>query len=130
MSKSPSVRAGRVLDARLQLLDRQVLDPDGMPVTAVASLELSDVPWDEDLPEDAEAPVVTALLTGPVLGIRLFGGRLPATRWIRIAWDEIREIGTAITVARPADSYEVSWTERWVRDHIIGVIPGGRHDPE
>ncbi|GMA94942.1 hypothetical protein GCM10025881_17660 [Pseudolysinimonas kribbensis] len=77
MSKSPSVRAGRVFDARLQLLDRQVLDPDGMPVTAVAGLELSDVPWGEDLPADAEAPVVTALLTGPVLGTRVFGGRLP-----------------------------------------------------
>ncbi|GAA2074927.1 hypothetical protein GCM10009840_05860 [Pseudolysinimonas kribbensis] len=130
MSKSPSVRAGRVFDARLQLLDRQVLDPDGMPVTAVAGLELSDVPWGEDLPADAEAPVVTALLTGPVLGTRVFGGRLPSSRWIRIAWGDIREIGTAIAVARPADSYEVSWTERWVRDRIIGVIPGGRHDPE
>jgi hypothetical protein len=28
------------------------------------------------------------------------------------------------------ESLDASWTERWVRDHIIGRIWGGRHDPE
>ena len=32
--------AGRTLDAQLHLLDRQVLDSDGVPVTTVDDLEL------------------------------------------------------------------------------------------
>ena len=35
---------GRVLDARLHLLDRQVLDRDGVPVSTVDDLELEEVP--------------------------------------------------------------------------------------
>ena len=50
MSKSRSVRAGRILDAEVHLLDRQVLDKDGMPVTTVDDLELSDIPFGTDLP--------------------------------------------------------------------------------
>jgi hypothetical protein len=130
MTKSESVRAGRVIDAELHLLDRQVLDPDEVPITAVADLELSDVPWDEDLPADAEAPVIENLLTGPVLATRIFGGRPPESRFLRIPWRDVRELGTAVSVREPADSYDASWTERWVREHLIGRIPGGRHDPE
>jgi hypothetical protein len=130
MSASDSLRAGRVIDAELHLLDRQVLDPDRVPVTAVAGLEIDDVPWDEDLPRGGEGPLLRNLLSGPVLGTRIFGGRPPDSRWIRIPWSDVRDLGTAITVREPADSYEITWTERWVREHIVGRIPGGRHDPE
>ena len=44
--------AGRLLDAQLHLLDRQVIDVHGAPVTVVDDLELSDVVLDEDLPPD------------------------------------------------------------------------------
>ena len=127
--KSPTVRAGRVIDAQLQLLDRQVLDREGTPLTAVDDLELSDVPFGVDL-DGVEAPVVENLLTGAVLGTRIFGGRPPSSRWHRIPWSSISVLGIAIELDAHSDDFEFTWTERWVRDHIIGRIPGGRHDPE
>ncbi|AYF98032.1 hypothetical protein [Protaetiibacter intestinalis] len=129
MTKHDSVRAGRVIDAQLHLLDRQVLDREGVPVTAVDDLELSDIPFDADL-AGVEPPVIDGLLSGAVLGTRIFGGRPPASRWHRIPWGSIAELGIAIRLDAHADDLELTWPERWVRDHIIGRIPGGRHDPE
>jgi hypothetical protein len=120
----------RVFDAQLHLLDRQVLDVDGVPVTAVDDLELSDVPFDTDLPRDGKAPVIESLLSGPVLGTRIFGGRPPASRWHRIPWSSIAGLGIVVSLSRKGDELDVTWPERWVRDHIIARIPGGRHDPE
>ena len=122
--------AGRLLDARLHLLDRQVIDVHGAPITAVDDLELSDVVLDEDLAPDTPAPVILALLSGPVLGTRLFGGRPPESRLIRTPWSAVYEIGVALKLAVAGESLDVTWTERWVRDKIIGRIPGGRHDPD
>ena len=122
--------AGRLLDAQLHLLDRQVIDVHGAPVTAVDDVELSDVVLDEDLPPDTPAPVIVALLSGPVLGTRIFGGRPPESRLIRTPWSAVYEIGVAIKLAVAGESLDVTWTERWVRDKIIGRIPGGRHDPD
>jgi hypothetical protein len=121
--------AGRWLDARLHLLDRQVIDVHGVPVTVVEDLELSDVPLGEDLPHDAPAPVITALLSGPVLATRVFGGRPPSSRLLRTPWDAVFDVGVTVTLAIGGETLDVTWTERWVRDHIIGRIPGGRHDP-
>ncbi|MGO4595631.1 hypothetical protein AB4Z18_17595 [Leifsonia sp. 2TAF2] len=126
---SPPPVAGRVLDPGLDLLDRQILDPDGVPVSTVDDLELS---TPEDLARlDAEhPPIVTALLTGPILLTRVFGGRLPDSRFIRIPWKVVSDVEIVVTVGVAADSLDASWTERWMRDHVIGHIPGGRHDPE
>jgi hypothetical protein len=52
---------GRLLDAQLHLLDRQVMDVHGAPITTVDDLELTDVPLNEDLPPDAPAPAIIAL---------------------------------------------------------------------
>ncbi|HTN56943.1 MAG TPA: hypothetical protein VL043_01615, partial [Protaetiibacter sp.] len=93
--KSPTVRAGRLLDAELHLLDRQVLDRAGTPVTAVDDLELSEVPLGADL-TGIEPPVIENLLAGAVLGTRLFGGRTPDKRWHRIPWSTIAKLGVAI----------------------------------
>lgn len=120
----------RVFDAQLHLLDRQVLDADGVPVTAVDDLELSDVPFDADLARGAPAPVIVSLLSGPVLGTRIFGGRPPASRRHRIPWSAIAELGIVVSLNAKGDDLDVTWPERWVRDHIIARIPGGRHDPE
>lgn len=120
----------RVFDAQLHLLDRQVLDADGVPVTAVDDLELSDVPFDADLARGAPAPVIVSLLSGPVLGTRIFGGRPPASRRHRIPWSTIAELGIVVSLNAKGDDLDVTWPERWVRDHIIARIPGGRHDPE
>lgn len=126
----PPRASGRVLDAQLHLLDRTVLDRDGVPVTTVDALEISDIDLDTTLEPGAPAPVLTALLSGPVLGTRIFGGRPPRSRLERIPWSAITDIGTVLTLGVRGDTLDLTWIERWMRDRIIARIPGGRHDPE
>ncbi|MDT0169697.1 hypothetical protein [Pseudarthrobacter sp. BRE9] len=121
--------AGRILDAQLHLLDRQVLDHDGVPVTTVDDLEVSGPAMDVEIPQGAAPPVITALLTGPVLGTRIFGGRPPSSRLIRIPWKDVAEVGVVVRLGVGGEPLDASWVERWVRDKIIARIPGGRHDP-
>ncbi|GEN81329.1 hypothetical protein [Actinotalea fermentans] len=114
---------GRLLDARLHLLDRQVLDVDGTPVTVVDDVELTDPG-----PDDG-APRVVALLSGSVLNTRLLGGHQPGARWYRIPWSAVRRVGVTLELEVRGEELDVTWTERWLRDHLIARIPGGRHDP-
>ena len=129
MSGEEAELSGRLLDAQLHLLDRQVIDVHGVPITTVDDLELSDVPYGEEIPPETPAPVITALLSGPVLATRIFGGRPPSSRLQRTPWEAVYEVGVTITLAIGGETLDVTWTESWVRDHIIGRIPGGRHDP-
>ena len=121
--------AGATLDAQLHLMDRQVLDNDGVPVTTVDDLELSGPELDSELPPGTPPPVLTALLTGPVLGTRIFGGRPPSSRLIRIPWTDVADVGVVLRLGVRGDNLDASWVERWIRDKIIARIPGGRHDP-
>ncbi|MDP9986688.1 hypothetical protein LFT44_05155 [Arthrobacter sp. FW306-05-C] len=128
LTPAPQV-AGRILDAQLHLMDRQVLDYDGVPVTTVDDLEVSGPALDEDIPAGTPAPVITALLTGSVLGTRIFGGRPPSSRLVRIPWKDVAEVGVVVRLGVKGEPLDASWVERWVRDKIIARIPGGRHDP-
>jgi hypothetical protein len=121
--------AGRTLDAQLHLMDRQVLDHDGVPVTTADDLELSGPALDTELEPGTPAPVLTALLTGPVLGTRIFGGRPPSSRLIRIPWKDVADVGIVIRLGVSGENLDAGWVERWIRDKVIGRIPGGRHDP-
>ena len=121
--------AGATLDAQLHLMDRQVLDNDGVPVTTVDDLELSGPELDAELPAGTPPPVLTALLTGPVLGTRIFGGRPPSSRLIRIPWEDVADVGVVIRLGVNGENLDAGWVERWIRDKIIARIPGGRHDP-
>lgn len=112
---------GRVLDARLHLLDRQVLDADGVPVCTLDDLELDD---------DGPTVTISALLSGPVLGTRIFGGRPPTSRWYRLPWHDVADIGTAVHLGVRGSGRDVTWLERWTRDHIVARIPGGLTDPD
>jgi hypothetical protein len=76
----PQASTGRVLDAQLHLLDRQMLDVGSVPVAAVPDLEISDVDRPEAIVPGTPAPQVVALLGGPVLATRIFGGRPPPSR--------------------------------------------------
>jgi sporulation protein YlmC with PRC-barrel domain len=125
----PPRQAGRVLDAQLHLLDRQVLDTDGVPVTTVDDLEISGPDQDLPIPHGSPPPVILALLTGPVLGTRIFGGRPPSSRLIRIPWQDVADVGIVIRLGVRGTGLDASWVERWIRDRIIARIPGGRHDP-
>jgi hypothetical protein len=118
---------GRGVDARLHLLDRQMLDVDGVPVSTVDDIELS---GPDGQPDPDHPPVVTAILVGTAVLPRLFGGSVPAREEHRIPWDLVAKLHTAIDLRVHADDLEATWVERWVRDRIIARIPGGRHDPE
>lgn len=118
----------RIVDARLHLLSRQVLDADGEPVRAVDDLELTGTDGQKARP-GAEVQV-GAILVGPVLFTRLFGGSVPASRLPRIDWSDVVHVGTAIELSVRSDRLDANWVERWFRDHVVGRIPGGRHDPE
>lgn len=129
----------RLVDAQLHLLDRQILDSRDQPVCSVDDVELSDPdapgfipgsPEDQEIPVRTPPPRIQALLSGPSLATRIFGGRPPASQLHRISWGDVSSVGTVLKLHVSADALEVTWVERWVRDHIIGRIPGGRHDPE
>lgn len=130
MSAAGDNQSPRYLDAHLHLLDRQVLDVHGVPVAVVDDLELSEIPAGQEIPPDTPPPVITALLSGPSLATRIFGGRPPESRMLRTPWVAIRKIGVVIKLSVGRDTQDLFWTERWVRDHIIGRIPGGRHTPK
>ncbi len=117
------------------LLDRQIIDVDGLPLGKVDDLELTE-------PEDGGPPVLTALLTGPLaLGPRIGGrigqwwaaagrrlrprddpdpNRIPLTQVDRADRTEVR-----LSVSR--DELDADRLRDWVRDHIIGPIPGSGH---
>ncbi|WIE79236.1 MULTISPECIES: hypothetical protein [unclassified Curtobacterium] len=121
--------AGRVLDAQLHLLDRQVQDPTGEPVMTVDDIELDADDLRDVIGGEAQ-PRVVALLTGPVLGTRIFGGRPPRSRFESVPWHDITDIGITVTTSRQAEEYDLTWHERWFRQHVVGRIPGGRHAPQ
>jgi sporulation protein YlmC with PRC-barrel domain len=139
--------SARVLYAGLDLLDRQLRDRDGRLCGKVDDLELTKQEGSSDL-------LVTAVLTGPgTLAYRL--GRHRLGRWLertaqavratdgagstRIPMELVHQIGSTLDVAVDAgdhvtlsmDSEEVAGFggERWTRDHVIGHIPGSRHEP-
>ncbi len=121
---------GRLLDARLHLLDRQLLDDDGDPAGIVDDLELSGVELNQDVKGGSEAPRVTGLLSGQVVATRIFGGAPPRSRLQEIPWKLVASVGVVVTL-KPTDvAFDVSWMERWLRDHIMRHIPGGRHAAE
>jgi hypothetical protein len=121
-------RRERVVDARLHLLSRQVLDVDGEPVTTLDDLELVG-PDGVDVVPGREVRV-SAIVAWPVLVTRVLGGHPPRSRRAEIPWDDVGHVGTAVELVVRADELDVGWAERWVRDHVVGRIPGGSHDPE
>jgi hypothetical protein len=132
--------AGQILDAQLHLLDRQVLDSDGVPVTTLDDIELGapgggevaarpNISDGAEIPAGMPAPVITALLTGPVLGTRICGGRPPSSRLIRIPWKDVADVGVVVRLGVSGQGLDADWVERWIRDKIIARIPGGRRDP-
>jgi sporulation protein YlmC with PRC-barrel domain len=112
------------------LLDRQILDRDGEPVGKVDDVEL-------DVDADG-TPYVAALLVGQhALGQRI-GGRLGS--WIagtarrlspdyhrgpiRIPYDLVSELNSAVNLSVHRELLPDPALESWLRDHLIGRIPG------
>jgi hypothetical protein len=121
--------AGQVLDVNLHILDRQVLDRDDVPIGHVDDIEVDGIERGREL-DPRSPPVVTNLVLNSGLLPRMFGGRPPGSRLHRVPWSAVSTVGTAIELGEPGSSFDVTWPERWIRDHVIGRIPGGRHVPE
>jgi hypothetical protein len=125
-----SHRGSRLVDARLHLLDRQLLDEHDEPVGIVDDLELSGVEFGQKIAAGSEAPRVTALLSGRVVATRIFGGAPPRSTLQEIPWKLVRSVGVVVRL-KPTDmTFDVNWVERWLRDHIIRHVPGGQHAAE
>jgi sporulation protein YlmC with PRC-barrel domain len=123
--------SGRVWDAGLEVLDRQMIDPDGRMAGNVDDLELA-------FPEGTGAPWVSAVLAGPGALSRRLGGRLggvvaavhdrlqdrnlegPA----RISFGTVARIDTAVRLTVGHEDLPTSTFETWVRDRIVAKIPG------
>ena len=111
------------------LLDRQIVDRDGIPVGKVDDVELGRT--------DDGRLYVAALLTGQqALGAR-FGGALG--RWItdvavrldehrlgprRIGYDVVASIDSAVHLSIRRDLLPAPTLETWLDEHLIGRIPG------
>ena len=127
--------SGRVLEAGLHLLDRQLVDSDGRLAGKVDDLEL-------EVPEGGGPPVVTAILAGPGALSRRIGGRPGAwleavanrlrgdRRPARVPFGVVKRIGSAVDLSVAKAELETDRLEAWTRDHLIGHLPGARDAPE
>ena len=128
--------AGRVLYAGLQLLDRQLVDRENRLCGKVDDLELGDA-------DEHGSLHVTAILTGPGALLARTGHRrlgdwlrervgaaFPSEREdpVRIPFGQVADIGNHVTLSMDSEQAATFAFERWVRDHIIGHIPGSNVD--
>ena len=111
------------LYADFHLLDRQILDADARLVGKVDDVEFG---------RDADGvPHVAALLSGrAALGHRIGGlvGRLiligrPAPP-LRIPYALVADTDTAVTLTVTRGQLPEPRSETWLREHLIGRIPG------
>jgi sporulation protein YlmC with PRC-barrel domain len=120
------------IDVSLDLLDRLVIDDDGVVLGRVADVAIDST--------DAGLAVV-ALLVGPQAWGRRFGHRLG--RWItgsartvgagttHIPIEDVRHLGATIELASSSSAHAGTLrSERWLRRSFIARIPGGRHASE
>jgi sporulation protein YlmC with PRC-barrel domain len=129
---------GRVIDVGLEVLDRQIVDPNGRLAGRVDDLELV-------FPEEGTGPpYVVAIISGPGALARRLGGRLGA--WIetalgrlqdqrpahpaRLPFSVVKRIGNDVEVSVTRETLESDRLERWVAKHVIGKIPGAQHAAE
>ncbi|MEA3056332.1 MAG: hypothetical protein QOD30_1764 [Actinomycetota bacterium] len=125
----------RALWAALHLLDRQLIDREGRMCGNVDDVEI-------EIDDDGRA-YVSALLSGPGtlaprLGMPRYGDWMRRAHALvdgdgddpaRIPLSRVAEIDNHVSVSLDHDELGSVDGERWVRDHIIGRIPGSRHAP-
>ena len=128
--------AGRELWARLHLLDRPILDAEGIPSAKVDDLEFS-------LPEEPDGlPILTAVLCGNAALARRFNRRLaqrlellrrvfvPVERPgpARIDMSEVKRIGPALHITPRRHELEVATLDRWLARNVLAHLPGSGID--
>ncbi|OMC04978.1 hypothetical protein A5733_20760 [Mycobacterium sp. NS-7484] len=120
----------RPLDARLHLLGHQLLDHDGDPAGIVDDLELDGVELEVDIKPGSPPPRVVSLLSGQVVMTRILGGAPPRSLLHEIPWELVDSVGVTVQLTPVELPSDADWVERWLRDHIVSRIPGGRHAAE
>ena len=106
------------------IVDNQLVGSEGERITKAAGVEV-------ELREGAR-PVVRALLVGPEPLARRIGPRVGwlvqritgGGREVRIPWEEVEDVGADIELNIPAHRTGATHAEDWVREKIIGRIPG------
>jgi hypothetical protein len=106
------------------LVDCQLLDSDDERITKVAGVETES--------REGARPVVRALLVGPEPLARRIGPRVGRVveritggeREVRILWEHVTEAGPDIHLNLPASATGATHAEDWVREKVIGRIPG------
>ncbi len=128
--------AGRIIDVHLDLLDKQVVDRNGLMCGKVDDVELT---------READGTVlVTALLIGPIALAPRFGGRIGT--WLsdlarhaagdlerpphRVVMSHVVEIHSAIKLDVSGTDLDLVKGDQWVADHLIGRLPGADHASE
>jgi len=122
--------AGRVIDAGLALLDRQLVDVEGRFAGKVDDVELT-------FPDDPEGPpIATAILAGPGQLAHRVGGRPGA--WLDLVESRLRDddappptisfgivkaIGSDVRLTVRRDDLGVRWFEDWAR-RVVERLPG------
>jgi sporulation protein YlmC with PRC-barrel domain len=107
------------------ILDQQVVDAEGRLMGKVDGVVL-------EQHQDGEAHVAGILVGGTTLLWRLHRG---LARWAEgklggegritfVPWSKVRKIGVDIKVDVEAPRTPALHWEHWVRDHLIGRIPG------
>lgn len=122
--------AGRRISAGLELLDRQLVDPDGFMAGKVDDLGI-------ELRSEGALPIVTEILAGPGALARRIGGRLG--EWIAsvharlqggsrdpaaISFSVVAKIDDHVTLIVSREDVATFAFEAWVRDHVIDRLPG------
>lgn len=121
---------GRRVSAGLELLDRQLVDPDGLMAGKVDDLAI-------ELRSDGRPPVVTEILAGPGALARRIGGRLGervASAYARIqggsrdpaaiSFSVVARIDDHVSLIVSREDVATFAFEAWVRDHVIDRLPG------
>jgi sporulation protein YlmC with PRC-barrel domain len=117
------------MELGLEVLDQQVIDRKGELMGKVDGIVL-------ELPERKQPRVARLLIGGGTAAHRIhprFGAWL--VRWRRrwgpkddqpleVPWSKVLKIGIDVKVDLDAEETSAFAWERWVRDHIIGRIPG------
>lgn len=118
----------------LDLLDRQIIDADQQPVGKVDDVHFAT--------DSAEPPLLSALLSGAqALGERmggLIGGAMAGTarRMLTeprdgartVPWSDVAELGYVLGLRAGISELNLEPVlEVWMRDNIIGPLPGSGH---
>jgi hypothetical protein len=112
--------SGKSIDLALGVLDHQLVDREGRRCGKVDDLEL------EDAGEDR--PRVAAILSGPPAWygrgpLGHLAARVTRGRMIRIAWSDVREVESAVHLARTASELGLGRGDNRAR-RLVEWIPG------